>query len=42
VWQGLVKHLDFGAEQIAEALIEGNMQERFKDRKRDLAIKDGV
>lgn len=31
VWQGLAKHMDFQAEQIADALIQGNMQERFKD-----------
>eukprot|EP00435_Cladocopium_sp_Y103_P023282 s482_g5.t1 len=37
VWQGLVKHMDFGADQIAEALIEGNMQERFKEWTHKLA-----
>ena len=31
VWQGLAKHMDFKAEQIADALIKGNMKERFKD-----------
>ena len=31
VWQGLVKNMDFQAEQIADALIQGNMQEKFKD-----------
>ena len=31
VWQGLAKHMDFKAEQIADSLIKGNMKERFKD-----------
>eukprot|EP00930_Biecheleria_cincta_P002109 TRINITY_DN103154_c0_g1_i1.p1 TRINITY_DN103154_c0_g1~~TRINITY_DN103154_c0_g1_i1.p1 ORF type:complete len:358 (+),score=76.31 TRINITY_DN103154_c0_g1_i1:52-1074(+) len=29
VWQGLVKHQEFTAEEIAEALVKGNLQERF-------------
>ncbi|CAJ1350573.1 unnamed protein product [Effrenium voratum] len=37
VWQGLVKHMDFTAEQIAEALIQGNMKERFTEWTQKLA-----
>ena len=37
VWQGLVKHMHFTAEKVAEALLEGNMEERFKEWTKDLA-----
>ena len=37
VWQGLVKNLHFEASRIAEALIAGNMKERFEGWTRELA-----
>eukprot|EP00440_Ansanella_granifera_P076401 gb/GFBE01082908.1/.p1 GENE.gb/GFBE01082908.1/~~gb/GFBE01082908.1/.p1 ORF type:complete len:343 (+),score=83.92 gb/GFBE01082908.1/:1-1029(+) len=37
VWQGLVKHMNFTEEEIAEALIQGNMKERFMQLTEKLA-----
>lgn len=37
VWQGLVKHQEFSAEEIAEALVKGNLEERFKELTHQLA-----
>eukprot|EP00931_Biecheleriopsis_adriatica_P059689 TRINITY_DN35763_c0_g1_i1.p1 TRINITY_DN35763_c0_g1~~TRINITY_DN35763_c0_g1_i1.p1 ORF type:complete len:351 (-),score=91.45 TRINITY_DN35763_c0_g1_i1:21-1052(-) len=37
VWQGLVKHLNFEAEEMAEALVQGNMKERFMELTEKLA-----
>lgn len=37
VWQGLVKHQDFTADQVAEALTKGNLRERFMELTHQLA-----
>jgi len=37
VWQGLVKHMHFTAERVAEALLEGNLQECFIQWTKELA-----
>jgi len=37
VWQGLVKHMNFTAEEMAEALLQGSMKQRFMELTRDLA-----
>jgi len=37
VWQGLVKHKDFTAENIAEEMVKGSLQTRFEELTRELA-----
>ncbi|CAE8645414.1 unnamed protein product [Polarella glacialis] len=37
VWQGLVKNMNFTAEELAEGLLQGNLRERFEELTRKLA-----
>ena len=37
VWQGLAKHMNFTAEIVAEALLQGNMKDRFVEWTKELA-----